>query len=113
MILENNVRWYAEDGALTKTFCEMAAAEVVEGLDVDKCCACDEAKYSVSLGKSLLFFFIKIRSSNFSSIPTPPADNGGNLVERDPPEGLPVLRLVDPLQRRDRRVPRAQFLFLG
>lgn len=47
MILENNVRWYAEDGALTKTFCEMDSAEV-EALDGEKCCACDEAKYSVS-----------------------------------------------------------------
>lgn len=47
MVLENNVRWYAEDGALTKTFCEMDSAEV-EALDGEKCCACDEAKYSVS-----------------------------------------------------------------
>lgn len=41
------MRWYAEDGALTKTFCEMDSAEV-EALDGEKCCACDEAKYSVS-----------------------------------------------------------------
>lgn len=47
MVLVNNVRWYAEDGALTKTFCEVAPAEV-GGLNVDECCACDEAKYSVS-----------------------------------------------------------------
>lgn len=46
MVLENNVRWYAEDGALTKTFCEMDSAEV-EALDGEKCCACDEAKYSL------------------------------------------------------------------
>ncbi|XP_076235716.1 extracellular matrix protein f-spondin isoform X2 [Calliopsis andreniformis] len=48
MVLENNVRWYAEDGALTKTFCEIGPAEV-EILDVDKCCACDEAKYSLTM----------------------------------------------------------------
>lgn len=46
MVLENNVRWYAEDGALTKTFCEMDSSEV-EALDGEKCCACDEAKYSL------------------------------------------------------------------
>ncbi|XP_076619199.1 extracellular matrix protein f-spondin [Colletes latitarsis] len=48
MVLENNVRWYAEDGGLTKTFCEMGPQEV-EILDVDKCCACDEAKYSLTM----------------------------------------------------------------
>lgn len=47
MVLENNVRWYAEDGGLTKTFCEMEPAEV-GAFDAEKCCACDEAKYSVS-----------------------------------------------------------------
>ncbi|XP_017766480.1 PREDICTED: spondin-1 [Eufriesea mexicana] len=46
MVLENNVRWYAEDGGLTKTFCEMATDEA-ETLQEDKCCACDEAKYSL------------------------------------------------------------------
>lgn len=46
MILENNVRWYAEDGALTKTFCEIRAADVPTE---DKCCACDEAKYSLTM----------------------------------------------------------------
>ncbi|XP_046817406.1 spondin-1 [Vespa crabro] len=47
MILENNVRWYAEDEGLTKTFCEMNPTEV-EQLSEDKCCACDEAKYSLT-----------------------------------------------------------------
>ncbi|CAL7936929.1 unnamed protein product [Xylocopa violacea] len=48
MLLENNVRWYAEDGRLTKTFCEMEPAEV-ESIDDGKCCACDEAKYSLTM----------------------------------------------------------------
>ncbi|XP_076676600.1 extracellular matrix protein f-spondin [Andrena cerasifolii] len=48
MVLENNVRWYAEDGGLTKTFCEMGPAEV-EVLGAEKCCACDEAKYSLTM----------------------------------------------------------------
>lgn len=50
MILENNVRWYAEDGALTKIVCEWTGSEV-ESTDETKCCACDEAKYSVSSPK--------------------------------------------------------------
>lgn len=54
MVLENSVRWYAEDVGLTKTFCEMEAAETAT-FNVDKCCACDEAKYSVSeLGEYLV-----------------------------------------------------------
>lgn len=47
MILENNVRWYAEDDALSKTVCESIPAEV-ESVNETRCCACDEAKYSVS-----------------------------------------------------------------
>lgn len=61
MVLENNVRWYAEDGALTKTFCEMDSSEV-EALDGEKCCACDEAKYSVSNVVIKLILFISIDS---------------------------------------------------
>lgn len=58
MVLENNVRWYAEDGALTKTFCEMDSTEV-EALDGEKCCACDEAKYSVSTNKINFIHFLR------------------------------------------------------
>lgn len=47
MILENNVRWYAEDGALIKIVCETASTEI-ESANETKCCACDEAKYSVN-----------------------------------------------------------------
>ncbi|KAK2584629.1 hypothetical protein KPH14_006978 [Odynerus spinipes] len=47
MILENNVRWYAEDEGLFKTFCEINPADVQVELGDDKCCACDEAKYSL------------------------------------------------------------------
>lgn len=47
MILENNVRWYAEDGALSKIVCE-STGEEIENTDETRCCACDEAKYSVS-----------------------------------------------------------------
>ncbi|XP_051166225.1 spondin-1 [Leptopilina boulardi] len=46
MIFEDSSHWYAEDGELTKTFCEMTSDEV-EKLDDNRCCACDEAKYSM------------------------------------------------------------------
>lgn len=46
MVLEDSSHWYAEDGALTKTFCEMTSDEA-EKLDDNRCCACDEAKYSM------------------------------------------------------------------
>ncbi|XP_071559800.1 spondin-1 isoform X1 [Temnothorax nylanderi] len=48
MILENNVRWYAEDGALTKTVCETVNTEI-ESANETRCCACDEAKYSLTM----------------------------------------------------------------
>ncbi|KAG7198405.1 hypothetical protein KM043_005793 [Ampulex compressa] len=48
MILENNVRWYAEDQGLTKTFCEARTAEI-EAAQGTRCCACDEAKYSLTM----------------------------------------------------------------
>lgn len=47
------------------------------------------------------------------SSPSFPVDNGGNLVERDPSKGLPVLRLADPLQRLDRCLACAELLLLG
>jgi len=48
MVLENNVRWYAEDGDLSKTICESAGGGESEDSSEARCCACDEAKYSVS-----------------------------------------------------------------
>ncbi|XP_011630143.1 spondin-1-like [Pogonomyrmex barbatus] len=46
MILENNVRWYAEDGGLSKTVCESTGTETS---NETRCCACDEAKYSLTM----------------------------------------------------------------
>jgi hypothetical protein len=48
MVLENNVRWYAEDDDLSKTICESTGGGETEDSNEAKCCACDEAKYSVS-----------------------------------------------------------------
>lgn len=48
MVFENSDRWFAEDGSLTKTFCEFSESEAAEELHQERCCACDEAKYSVS-----------------------------------------------------------------
>lgn len=51
MVMEEPNRWFAEDGQLSRTFCEMSAKET-ESLDELRCCACDEARYKVSC-----FFF--------------------------------------------------------
>ncbi|XP_032663851.1 spondin-1 isoform X1 [Odontomachus brunneus] len=48
MVLENNVRWYAEDGTLSKTVCESTSVEI-ENSNETRCCACDEAKYSLTM----------------------------------------------------------------
>lgn len=47
MILEDSQHWYADDGGLSKTFCEQTEKDVK--YDEEDCCACEEAKYSVSL----------------------------------------------------------------
>lgn len=41
MVFENESRWFAEDGQLTKRICEDTS------LSVPDCCACDDAKYKV------------------------------------------------------------------
>lgn len=45
MVLVDSEHWYADDGQLTKTFCEQI--ENPTKFDPDECCACDEAKYKV------------------------------------------------------------------
>lgn len=49
MIYEGKDDWYSDAGGLTKIICEETADKVKKVLDDDECCACDEAKYSVSL----------------------------------------------------------------
>lgn len=44
MILVDAEHWYADDGKLTKTFCEQTETAK---FDPEECCACDEAKYKV------------------------------------------------------------------
>ncbi|KAJ8913028.1 hypothetical protein NQ315_002043 [Exocentrus adspersus] len=45
MVLEDSEHWYADDGKLSKTFCEQTD-EDIKVTDQD-CCSCDEAKYSL------------------------------------------------------------------
>ncbi|KRT84807.1 hypothetical protein AMK59_501 [Oryctes borbonicus] len=45
MVLEDEHHWYADDGALSKTFCEQTERDVK--FDAEDCCACDEAKYTM------------------------------------------------------------------
>lgn len=47
MVFEDADNWYADDGKLTKTFCEQTEKDLKH--DNDDCCACDEAKYSVRI----------------------------------------------------------------
>ncbi|OXU19347.1 hypothetical protein TSAR_016796 [Trichomalopsis sarcophagae] len=46
MVMEEPNRWFAEDGQLSRTFCEMSPKET-EKLDELRCCACDEARYKI------------------------------------------------------------------
>lgn len=48
MVYQQTGKWYAEDGGLTKVLCE-ASSESQQQKRVVECCACDEAKYSVSI----------------------------------------------------------------
>ncbi|KAJ8945427.1 hypothetical protein NQ318_009883 [Aromia moschata] len=45
MVLEDSEHWYAEDGKLSKTFCEQTDKDLK--FDEQDCCACDEAKYNL------------------------------------------------------------------
>ncbi|XP_044255568.1 spondin-1 [Tribolium madens] len=45
MVLQDSTHWYADEGNLTKTFCEQTEKDIK--LDENDCCACDEAKYSM------------------------------------------------------------------
>ncbi|XP_015593470.1 spondin-1 [Cephus cinctus] len=48
MVMEGSGNWYAEDGTLKKTLCEKTPNNDRSIRD-DECCACDEAKYSLTL----------------------------------------------------------------
>uniref|UniRef100_A0A182PSA0 Spondin-1 n=1 Tax=Anopheles epiroticus TaxID=199890 RepID=A0A182PSA0_9DIPT len=45
MVYESDQQWFADDGALTKMLCEH---QPVPRLQKGECCACDEAKYSLT-----------------------------------------------------------------
>lgn len=49
MVLEDSTHWYADEGLLSKTICEMTDDDVK--FDPEDCCACDEAKYNVRQDK--------------------------------------------------------------
>ena len=48
MIYEGKDAWYSDVGGLTKIICEEKVDKTKKMLANDECCACDEAKYSVS-----------------------------------------------------------------
>jgi hypothetical protein len=45
-VLQTDTLWLKDDGELTKTICE--GEEMMEKNDIPACCACGEAKYSLS-----------------------------------------------------------------
>lgn len=47
MVLEDSQHWYADDGLLSKTFCELSDNNAK--YNPQDCCACDEAKYKVNI----------------------------------------------------------------
>lgn len=70
MVLESPSRWFAEDGQLSRTFCEMSAKETEE-LDELRCCSCDEAKYKVytRYGGYYLLFDSRLVSGDLICMP--------------------------------------------
>ena len=52
MVLEDSTHWYADEGNLSKTFCEQTEQDVKFDENND-CCACDEAKYNVGTKSSV------------------------------------------------------------
>ncbi|XP_066146620.1 spondin-1 [Euwallacea fornicatus] len=46
MVLEDEYHWYADDGGLSKIFCEQTEKDIK--YDENDCCACEEAKYSLT-----------------------------------------------------------------
>jgi hypothetical protein len=50
MIYEGKNAWYSDVGGLSKIICEeMPDKNARKALSDDECCACDEAKYNVSI----------------------------------------------------------------
>lgn len=46
MAMENEAQWFADEGALSRTLCELVTPqEAVAENEVRECCACDDAKY--------------------------------------------------------------------
>lgn len=68
MIYEGKDAWYSDVGGLTKIICEEKVDKAKKMLANDECCACDEAKYSVSsiicgslYKKKIQFLFLSVR----------------------------------------------------
>lgn len=46
-VFESSDSWFTEDGELTKILCEEKENKDVQSPALEKCCACNEAKYEV------------------------------------------------------------------
>lgn len=104
MVYEGARSWFSDDGQLTQVICEHKPTAA----DTQKeCCACDEAKYSVSMGSRLPVgsFFILIYPFTVCL--------RGHLVERDTSQGLSLCHLANTFLRCNWCLPRGELLLLG
>jgi hypothetical protein len=60
MVYENESRWFAEDGQLTRRVCEDTS------LAAGECCACDDAKYKVCLCQAHIAIIMSITYSHWT-----------------------------------------------
>jgi len=53
LVIEHGDKWYADDGLLSKELCEEIQSNIDQQPPVnERCLACEEAKYEVSLAPS-------------------------------------------------------------
>lgn len=52
MVQEDDSLWFADEGSLSRTLCELVTPSAPEDADEEgrECCACDDAKYKVRPG---------------------------------------------------------------
>nr|CAI5844180.1 unnamed protein product [Callosobruchus analis] len=54
-VIESRENWFSEDGRLTRKLCEESADQNVQPERLERCTACSEAKYEVSI----IYLYVK------------------------------------------------------
>lgn len=79
MVFVDEYNWYADDGQLSRTICELTE-KLPETSSTAECCACDQAKYKVlqniSFHKQIASLF---QDSFHAEVPITPRDYGAVL----------------------------------